>query len=119
MVLKMIAVSMVLALTMAPDTVAFQLRPQCTTRMKGTSQLFQSGDDRPDLPERVASLEVEANMNSIKGTLERIERDSKEQFSKLDTSIKELDTQLSGIFFTLVGLVTVEVMVAMFKGILT
>jgi hypothetical protein len=91
MFLKMSAVSMVLALTPAPDTVAFHLRPQCTTRMKGTSQLFKSGDDRPDLPEREASLE--ANMDSMKGTLERIEKRFDKLDERFDTRFDQLDTR--------------------------
>jgi hypothetical protein len=96
MFLKMSAVSMVLALTPAPDTVAFHLRPQCTTRMKGTSQLFKSGDDRPDLPEREASLE--ANMDSMKGTLERIEK----RFDKLDERFDKLDESLTSFLTSLI-----------------
>jgi predicted nuclease with TOPRIM domain len=87
-------VSMVLALTMAPETMAFQLRPQHKTRMKGTSQHFQN--DRDVLPKRVTA--VECNLSSMKETLERIEKRFDTLDTKLETKFDKLDTKIETKF---------------------
>jgi hypothetical protein len=84
---------MVLALTMALDTMAFQLPPQYTTRMKGRSQHFQIDRDREDLPERKAV--VETTLISITKTLERIEESIKENGTKIDKVSDRIEESIS------------------------
>jgi hypothetical protein len=105
---------MVLALTMAPETMAFQLRPQYyTTRMKGTSQHFQN--NRDDLPERVTA--VECNLSSMQKTLDRIEK----SILRLDTKIDKLSVTTYVIAFLvfglyiLTGMVNLPQLVGLFK----
>jgi hypothetical protein len=84
--------SMITLVLMALDTMAFQPRPQYTTRMKGTSQLlFQYGRD--DFPDRVTV--VECYVASTKESLERIEKLISKLDTKLDTKISKLATKES------------------------
>jgi septation ring formation regulator EzrA len=91
-------VSMVLALTMALDTMAFQLPPQYTTRMKGRSQHFQIDRDRDDSPERKAV--VETNIISITKTLDRIEESIKENGTKIDKVRDRIEEKIDKVSAT-------------------